>query len=102
MNMKKKILTIFIIACMALMLCACSKLKNTLPPLPTPRTESPEPTADAFAEPAGSADIFASPLPAAEAMPGPTSSPKPAETISARPGEPVSGTSETVSPVPGR
>lgn len=37
-----------------------------------------------------------------EAMPGPTVSPKPAETIGARPGDPVSGTSETVSPVPGR
>ena len=68
---KKKILTVFIIACMALMLCACSKLKNTLPPLPTPRTETPAPTVDIFSQPAVTADVFA-PAPTTDPMPAPT------------------------------
>ena len=69
---QRKIVTVIMLVCMALTMGACSGLKNTLPPLPTPRTEAPEPTADTFAEPAATADIFAPPSSAAEGMPGPT------------------------------
>ena len=73
MNMikKKKILTVFIVACMALTLCACSKLKSTLPPLPTPRTETPAPTMDVFSQPEVTADVFA-PAPTMDTMPAPS------------------------------
>lgn len=73
MNMikKKKILTVFIVACMALTLCACSKLKSTLPPLPTPRTETPAPTVDVFSQPEVTADVFA-PAPTMDTMPAPS------------------------------
>ena len=73
MNMikKKKILTVFIVACMALTLYACSKLKSTLPPLPTPRTETPAPTMDVFSQPEVTADVFA-PAPTMDTMPAPS------------------------------
>ena len=96
MNMigKKKILAIFIIACMVFALCACSKLRSTLPPLPTPRTETPAPTVDIFSQPEVTADVFA-PAPTMDTMPAPS-----VEVPAGMPAPPVMTPAPTPVPTP--
>lgn len=95
MSKKKKIFTIIIIACMALALCACSKLKSTLPPLPTPRSETPAPAVDFFPQPEVTTDVFAPPVPTMDTMPAPT-----AEIPAQMPTPPVMTPIPTPAPTP--
>lgn len=62
---------------MVFSLSGCSGIMSKLPPLPTPSTETPEPTVDVFAMP----EATEPPMPTPALMPTPTAEPAPAATL---------------------
>ena len=83
----KRLLCAFAVVCMMCLLGACSRVLDKLPPLPTPSTETPAPTVDAFAmpeqtmppapsiEPAPTPSVPPTPMPTPEPTPVPTPEP---------------------------
>lgn len=81
----KRLLCAIAVVCMMCLLGACSSVMSKLPPLPTPRTETPAPTTDIFA------------MPEATLPPAPTAEPAPIETV---PPTPVPTPEPTPVPTP--
>lgn len=75
----KRLLCAFAVICMICLLGACSHIRDKLPPLPTPTTETPAPTMDIFAAPEETVPPTpsAAPVPAATVPPTPTPAPVP-------------------------
>ena len=75
----KRLLCAFAVICMICLLGACSRVRDKLPPLPTPTTETPAPTTDIFAAPKETVPPApsAEPVPAATVPPTPMPTPEP-------------------------